>query len=200
MRERTVQMNMQPLQAVFESLNDPLAEQRRNQPLGRTLTMVFLAMISGENSEQGIAGWLEEQRWRLKSIFGFRRDDVPCYSTIRRAIDTVDVCELESKLVAWAQHVQVALGQTEWDGLAIDGKFLRGSADGEHEALAVLNAFSHHLGLVMGQRLVGNKTNEIPEIIPLLEALTLKGVLVTVDALHTQRETAQTIAEKGGPI
>jgi len=200
MGERAIQMNMQPLQAVFESLNDPLAEQRRNQPLGRTLTMVFLAMISGENSEQGIAGWIKEQRWRLKSVFGFRRGDVPCYSTIRRAIDTVDVCELESKLVAWAQQVQVALGQTEWDGVAIDGKFLRGSADGEHEALDVLNAFSHRLGVVLGQRLVGSKTNEIPEIIPLLEELTLKGVLVTVDALHTQRATAQAIVEKGGPI
>jgi hypothetical protein len=193
-------MNMQPLQTIFESLNDPLAEQRRNQPLGRTLTMVFLAMVSGENSEQGIAGWIEEQRWRLKGVFGFRRDDVPCYSTIRRAIDTVDVCELESKLVGWAQQVQAAFGQTEWDGLAIDGKFLRGSVDGEHEALDVLTAFSHQLGVVLGQRLVGSKTNEIPEIIPLLEELTLKGVVVTVDALHTQHKTAQTIVEKGGRI
>jgi hypothetical protein len=79
-------------------------------------------------------------------------------------------------------------------------QFLRGSADGDHEALDVLNAFSHHLGMVLGQRLVGRKTNEIPEIIPLLEELTLNGVLVTGDALHTQRATAQTIVEKGGPI
>ncbi len=193
-------MNLQPLQAIFESLHDPLANQRRKQPLGRTLTMVFLAMISGETSERGMAEWIEEQRWRLKSVFGFRRDDVPCYSTIRRAINTVDVQELESNLVVWAQQVQSALGQTAWEGLAIDGKFLRGSADGEHGALDVLNAFSHHLGIVMGQHLVGDKTNEIPEIIPLLQELTLRGVLVTVDALHTQRETAQTIVEKGGPI
>ena len=59
---------------------------------------------------------------------------------------------------------------------------------------------SHELGVVLGQRLVGDKTNEIPEIIPLLEALTLTGKLVTVDALHTQRDTAQVILEKGGPI
>ncbi len=63
----------------------------------------------------------------------------------------------------------------------------------------MLNAFRHQLGVVLGQRLAGSQTNEIPEIIPLLEELTLTGGLVTVDALHTQRETAQTIVAKGGP-
>ena len=77
---------------------------------------------------------------------------------------------------------------------------MRGSDDGQRGALDVLNAFSHALGVVMGQHLVGSKTNEIPEIIPLLEELTLTGQLVTVDALHTQRATAQTIVKKGGPI
>jgi hypothetical protein len=193
-------MNMQPLRTVFESLKDPLAEQRRSQPLGRTLTMAFLAMVSGENSERGIAAWIEEQRWRLKSLFGYKRDDVPSYSTIQRALRSVDAQELESKLVAWANQLQQTGNSPNWEGVAIDGKTLHGSVNEVHGALDVLNAFSHQLGIVLGQRLVGSKTNEIPEIIPLLEELTLKGVLVTVDALHTQRETAQTIVEKGGPI
>ncbi len=64
----------------------------------------------------------------------------------------------------------------------------------------MLNAFSQQLGIVLGQRLVGSQTNEIPESIPLLEELTLPGKWVTVDALHTQRKTAQTIVEKGRPI
>ncbi len=75
-------MMVQPLQTVFESLNDTLAGKRYRHPLGRTLTLVFMAMLSGENSERGISAWIEEQRWRLKSIFRFRRDDVPSYSTI----------------------------------------------------------------------------------------------------------------------
>src|SRR5207247_3561648 len=98
-------MNVQPLRDVFESLSDPLADQRRNQPLERTLTMVFLAMVSGENSERGIAAWIEEQRWRLKRIFGFRRDDVPCYSTIRRAFQAVDAQELAVNLECWGSQL-----------------------------------------------------------------------------------------------
>ena len=192
-------MNVQPLQKVFESLSDPLTEQRRNQPLGRTLTMVFLALVSGENSERGIAAWIEEQCWRLKQVFGFRRDDVPCYSTIQRALQAVAVQELEAKRVGWTTQLDEAVASSDWEGIAIDGKTLRGTGKVPHEALNVLNAFSHHLGVVLGQRLVGSKTNEIPEIIPLLEELTLTGKLVTVDALHTQSDTAQTIVKKGGP-
>ena len=75
---------------------------------------------------------------------------------------------------------------------------MRGSADGMRGALDGLNAFSHQLGVVVGQPVVGSKTNEIPEIIPLLEELTWQGVWMTVDALHTQRETAQRILEKEG--
>ena len=192
-------MNVPPLRTVFERLSDSLAAHRRSQPLGRRLTMSFLAMGSGENSERGIAAWIDEPRWRLKRVFGFWRDDVPSYSTIQGALQAVDGAELESELVAWINQVQAATSHTPWAGLAIDGKRLHGSEAASRSALDVLNAFSHELGVVVGQRLVGSKTNELPDIIPLLEELTLTGKLVTVDGLHTQRTTAQAIVEKGGP-
>ena len=100
--------------------------------------------------------------------------------------------------MTWAAQLEAEAKTTEWKGIAIDGKVLGGSDDGERGALDLLNAFSHRLGVLVGQRMVGAKTNEIPEIIPLLEALTLKGILVTVDGMHTQRKTAQTIVKKGG--
>jgi len=85
-----------------------------------------------------------------------------------------------------------------WTGIAIDGKAVRGSRQDGQAALHVLNVFSQRLGVVLGQRAVADKTNEIPEIRPLLEGLVLEGRLVTVDALHTQRETAQLIVKKKG--
>ena len=125
---------------------------------------------------------------------------MPTYSTIQRALQAVDVVELEKKLAEWAKALSNSGLSVEWAGVAIDGKYLCGSANAEHEALDILNAFSHELGVVLGQRLVGDKTNESPEIIPLLEARTLTGLWVTGDALHTQRDPAQVIVEKGGPI
>ena len=59
-----------------------------------------------------------------------------------------------------------------------------------------MSAFSHELSMVLGERAVKNKTNEIPEARRLLETLAVEGKVVTVDALHTQRQTAQVIVEK----
>ncbi len=56
------------------------------------------------------------------------------------------------------------------------------------------------LAIVLGQQAVGEKTNEIPVARDLLKTLALEGILVTSDALHTQRETAEVIVEKKGPI
>ena len=93
--------------------------------------------------------------------------------------------------------MQALTGET-WPGIGIDGKAVRGSAEADQPALHLLSAFSHALGVVLGQRAVGSKTNEIPELPGLLEQLTLEGKLVTVDALHTQRQTAQAILGKNG--
>ncbi len=100
----------------------------------------------------------------------------------------------------WADEIGQAWDGEDWPGISLDGKTLRGSGDDDHPALHLLSAFSHELGIVLAQRAVGSKTNEIPEARRMLEDLTLEGKLVTVDALHTQRETAQAIVEKKGPI
>ncbi len=117
-------VKVQPLRDVFESLYDPLGETRYSQPLGRTLTLVFLALVSGENSERGVAEWIEAQSWRLKKVFGYRRNDVPSRSTIRRALAVVDKAELEQKLETWACEVDAADGGAPWAGVAVDGKKL----------------------------------------------------------------------------
>lgn len=75
-----------------------------------------------------------------------------------------------------------------------------GRGDDDHPALHLLSAFSHELGVVLAQHAVGSKTNAIPEVRPLLEALRLEGKLVTVDALHTLCDTAQALLEKKRPI
>jgi hypothetical protein len=192
-------MSIPSLRSLFDGLSDPLAGQRRGQPLGQTLTLMFLALISGENSERGMQAWMVEQRWRLKGVFGLRNARVPSLRTIQRALAAVDGAELETALHQWAEQVMSAVGAEAWTGIAIDGKAARGSRQDGQATLHVLNVFSQRLGVVLGQRAVADKTNEIPEIRPLLERLVLEGRLVTVDALHTQRETAQVIVEKKGP-
>jgi len=121
---------------------------------------------------------------------------VPSYGTIRRVLSCVDVVELEQRLSIWAQAAINSYGVQDWPGIALDGKTVRGSGDEEHPALHLLSAFSQAFGVVLAQQAVATKTNEITGARALLEQLTLDGQVVTVDALHTQRETAELIVKK----
>jgi predicted transposase YbfD/YdcC len=74
--------------------------------------------------------------------------------------------------------------------LAVDGKTVRGAWRPDGSQVHLLSAISHDTGVVLAQREIAAKTNEIPELAPLLGELDLSGLVVTADALHTQRTTA----------
>lgn len=92
--------------------------------------------------------------------------------------------------------------------LAVDGKTLRGSrtttegpGEGARHLLAVID---HHTGTVLGQRNVDGETSEITEFVPLLDTLTtvsstgdLAGMVITADALHTQRDHVEHLHTRG---
>jgi len=78
----------------------------------------------------------------------------------------------------------------------VDGKTLRGAHDAGQSAPHLLSAVLHQEGIVVAQRAVGEKTNEIPELPHLLAPLPLEGAVVTADALHAQTETARYIVEE----
>src|SRR5665811_2357392 len=82
--------------------------------------------------------------------------------------------------------------------IAVDGKVVRGAWRPDGSQVHLLSAVSHDTAVVLAQREIAAKTNEIPELAPLLADLDLTGVVVTADALHTQRETARhLVADRG---
>jgi predicted transposase YbfD/YdcC len=80
--------------------------------------------------------------------------------------------------------------------LAVDGKRLRGSARDGHQ-VHPLAALDHHDGAVLAQRQVDGAPSEVPAFQPLLAGLDLAGVVVTADALHTQRDHAAFLVDAG---
>ena len=83
-------------------------------------------------------------------------------------------------------------------GIALDGKTLRGSAHDQVPGQHLLSAVAHEWGLVLAQQAVAGKTNEITVAPSLLSGLILEGRLVTADALLTQRDIAATIIARHG--
>jgi predicted transposase YbfD/YdcC len=88
----------------------------------------------------------------------------------------------------------------------VDGKTLRGSRYVDSDGIIVpgrhlLAVIDHHSRVVLGQLKVNDKTNEITAFTPLLDtlisAMDLTGVVITADALHTQREHATDLHARG---
>ncbi len=82
--------------------------------------------------------------------------------------------------------------------IAIDGKTVRGAKNRNGKAPHLVAALAHGIGAVLGQVAVEEKSNEIPAVRELLRAFTdLAGAVVTIDAMHTQHDTAQAILGRG---
>ncbi|MEV2218272.1 ISAs1 family transposase [Nocardia vinacea] len=82
--------------------------------------------------------------------------------------------------------------------MSFDGKSLRGARDGEGRPIHLLSGVCQHLGVILGQIGVDIKTNEIPMLRELLAGIDIDGVIITADALHTNRDTATYITDLGG--
>ncbi len=118
---------------------------------------------------------------------------VPCESTFRRVLQSLDADALDDAAGAWArQRTAPALGGRRL--IAVDGKTLRGSAVAGRPGRHLLAALDHARGVVLGQADVQAKTNEIPMFAMLPDQIDLAGAVVTADALHAQSARAQYLA------
>jgi len=113
-------------------------------------------------------------------------------STFRRAFALVSPDVLDRVLGAWLHTRAVQAGGRLV--IAIDGKTVRGARDKAGKAPHLVAALAHGIGAVLGQVAVDAKPNEIPAVRELLKAFaSVDGAVITIDALHTQSDTAQVI-------
>ena len=112
--------------------------------------------------------------------------------TIRRVLQGLDANRLDAQIGQWVARQQLRPGVA----VAVDGKSLRRSHEAGQPAPHLLSAILHQEAVVVAQRDVEEKTNEIPQLPALLAPLPLEGTVVTADALHTQKETARYLVEK----
>src|SRR4029077_20496686 len=117
-------------------------------------------------------------------------------STYRRAFALVSPDVLDRVLGAWLWTRAVRAGGRL--GIAIDGKTVRGAKNKDGRAPHLVAALAHGIGAVLGQVAVDAKSNEIPAVRDLLKAFaSLASAVVTIDAMHTQHDTAQVILGRG---
>ena len=170
------------------------------------LMILRTALLSGQKTVWGIVAWALEHASALIEALGLPQRRIASRSTFYLTLRTLGNDGVERKLAEMGTLMEAANrpGETmvgadgqPLRGLAVDGKELRGAlAHGDKEILVSLAG--HGDGLVLDQAKVDVKTNEITVVPQLLAGRDLQGVVVTTDAMHTQRTLAQQILKQGG--
>lgn len=201
---RTAPVCPQPVEAssgrllleLLASVPDPRRPRGVRHSLPGLLAVAIAAVLCGARSFAAIGQWVGDADADLLAALGFRRGKRPSESAIRRAFGRLDAAKLDSVLGAWMWTRTRVVDQRRV--IAIDGKTIRGARTPENTAPHLVAAFDHSHGAVLGQLAVAAKSNEIPAVRTLLAGFDLAGVVVTVDAMHTQTDTAELIVEAGG--
>lgn len=157
------------------------------------LVIAIAAVLSDSDTVEDIAFWAQMKEPWLRR-FLLLKHGIPSEDTFLRVLRALDPKQFESSFRRWVGGIVGALGGT----LAIDGKTVRGSGSGGEAAIHMVSAFATDLGLVIGQEKVADKSNEITAIPELLDALYLKGCLVSIDAMGCQKAIAHKIVSRHG--
>lgn len=190
---------------VLGQIPDGRHARGKRHPLRAVLLLACVAILGGARSESAIAAWGANYGPEWRRRLGRTHARGPSQATIHRLFRRIDVTLLETHLGHWAQQVLACVpaptavaGVRPLEGIALDGKTLRGSRKRGAIETHLLSAVSQRLGVVLGQVAVADETNEIPTAPELLAHLARTGRVVTVDALLTQTEVAEAVLAQGG--
>jgi len=179
----------------FSEVSDPRIDRTKYHNLQDMIVVAICAAICGAN------GWADVERFGKAKIEWLRqfvslKNGIPSHDTFGRVFAMLDPAEFYTCMHNWLRNFRLSL---KGQHVAIDGKTLRGSHDRKKgfSALHMVSAWASGLRLNLGQNSVDDKSNEIPAVAELLQLLQLKGAIVTLDAMHCQKDTAKLI-RKGG--
>lgn len=178
----------------FSDLDDPRCPGKVEHRLIDILVIAICAVIACAESWEDIALYGRSKLDWLRQFLALP-NGIPSHDTFRRVFMLIDPAAFEARFTAW---VGAVVTPGEQAVVAIDGKTLRRSFDrGRAQSpLHLVSAWASDQGLVLGQRRVDSKSNEITAIPALLDSLALENTLVTLDAMGCQKAIAQRILDR----
>jgi predicted transposase YbfD/YdcC len=179
----------------FSSMEDPRIDRKKLYPLIEIIFLTITAVVSGADHFTDISIFGEANlRW-LRKYLPYT-NGIPSHDALGYFFSRLDPQAFKERFIEWIQSVAKV---TKGEIVAIDGKTLRGSYDtyGKKSAIHMISAWANNARLVLGQRKVDDKSNEITAIPELLSMLELSGCIVTIDAMGCQKKIAKTIRSKG---
>lgn len=190
----------------FAGVSDPRSRRGVRHSIETILALCAAASLSGCTSTVEITTWVAHAEQDLLVALGCRRDGTgrcvgPHADTIDRVLGLLDAQALATRVGAHLGR-RAGVGPVAapvaapvlLPALAVDGKAVRGAIGADGQIPYLLAAATHDKATVIAERLIGAKTNEVPEFAPLLAGLPVGGWVLTMDAAHTVRAPAEFIA------
>ena len=180
----------------FAELEDPRLERHRAHKLVDIISITILASICGAEHWTTIEEFGEAKILWLKTFLDLP-NGIPSHDTFGRVFALLNPKNFGECFLNWMKSLHE---KTSGDVIALDGKTIRGSFDKSmgKTAIHMVSAWSAKNGVVLGQRKVDDKSNEITAIPKLLELLDMTGATITIDAMGCQKTIAQKIIDGGG--
>ena len=183
----------------FEELEDPRSTINRRHPLVSVVVIALMAVLAGASGPTAIAKWaVLKEEFLLEALD--LPNGIPCKDVFRRVLVLLKPTAFQACFANWLQSLRAtaaAATGVEQPILAVDGKTARRSHDRSQGlgALHSVSVWASEFGLSLGQVACAEKSNEITAIPELLRLVDIKGAIITIDAMGTQKAIAEQIIE-----
>jgi predicted transposase YbfD/YdcC len=176
---------------IMGEVPDPRVDRTKDHDLTDLLVIALCTLLCGGESFYDMEEFAEVRLDWLKTFLRLRNGP-PSHDTFNRLFQAMDPKAWADALARWTQSVRAALGR---EVVALDGKSLRRALNQGEDVRMIVGAWATQSGLLLGQRKVRDKSNEITVMPELLRMLELAGCIVTADAMHCQKQIAKEIIE-----
>lgn len=182
--------------SIFETLDDPRCDQGKKYPLIDIIILALYGVLIGFTDFTNMSYYLKKREKELIEGLSLEKG-VPSHDVFSDVFRALDIEAFMKLFVEWVKGIAY---KKSGKHIAIDGKAVRAATKKcENGNIPyIISAFMCGCGLSVGQKEVGEKTNEIPEIPRLLELIDITECFVTIDAIGTQTEIMDKIMEKEG--
>ncbi len=183
----------------FDQLEDPRSTVNRKHPLVSVVVIAMLAVLAGAAGPTAIARWA-----KLKSEFLLKvlelPNGIPRKDVFRRVLMLLKPDAFQTCFASWLTSLRAQAAEAcgvDQPVLAVDGKTARRSHDRNNDlgALHSVSVWASEFGLSLGQVACAEKSNEITAIPELLRLVDIKGTIITIDAMGTQKAIAEQIID-----
>jgi predicted transposase YbfD/YdcC len=184
----------------FEELEDPRSSVNRLHPLVSVVVIALMAVLAGADGPTAIAKWAAMKEEFLLEVLDLP-NGIPRKDVFRRVLVLIKPNAFQACFANWLQSLRETAAEVTGVTqpiFAVDGKTARRSHDRRKGlgALHSVSVWASEFGLSLGQVACAEKSNEITAIPEVLKLVDIKGAIITIDAMGTQKVIAETIIDR----